>query len=95
MDPGYPKDIIRNWRGIPRNIDAALTSVFDGINFLPLFYGTFLPLFNETFLPLVIGTFLPHVIGKKIEKNIQKQSENFVYRIPKMRCTKRSGHARI
>ena len=34
MDPGYPKDIIRNWRGIPRNIDAALTSVFDGSNFL-------------------------------------------------------------
>ena len=33
MDPGYPKDIIRNWRGIPRNIDAALTSVFDGNNF--------------------------------------------------------------
>ena len=32
MDPGYPKDIIRNWRGIPRNIDAALTSVFDGIS---------------------------------------------------------------
>ena len=33
MDSGYPKDIIRNWRGIPRNIDAALTSVFDGNNF--------------------------------------------------------------
>ena len=31
MDPGYPKDIIRNWRGIPRNIDAVLTSVFDGM----------------------------------------------------------------
>ena len=29
MDPGYPQDV-ENWRGVPRNIDAVFTSVFDG-----------------------------------------------------------------
>ena len=32
MDSGYPQDISR-WGGVPRNIDAVLTSVFDGLTY--------------------------------------------------------------
>ena len=32
MDSGYPQDISR-WNGVPRNIDAVLTSVFDGLTY--------------------------------------------------------------
>ena len=32
MDSGYPQDISR-WGGVPRNMDAVLTSVFDGLTY--------------------------------------------------------------
>jgi hypothetical protein len=31
MDQGYPQDISK-WNGVPRNLDAAMTSSFDGNN---------------------------------------------------------------
>ena len=32
MESGYPQDIAR-WRGVPRNVDAVMTSVFDGVTY--------------------------------------------------------------